>query len=433
MNKIYGRYILLILFLIPPLLLTFEKRFTLLENASPRTTGALTGFTHSKQKVEKEEILNKDVKEKAITYSTKQQIFYFVDIFYTFSTLFLFLYFGFSNKIKEKVSKITKNNFLILGLYLILFSFIYFVLKFPVTFYSSFYLTHKFGLSEQPFYSFLLDNIIIYTIFTLGLVPVVFIGYKILEKNKLWYIWISIIFPFLLTFFFIIKPVFVDPAINKFEPLKDKTLEKEILSLAKMAGIEGSRIYQMNASKQTKTYNAYVTGLLDTKRIVLWDNLLSELSLDEILFVMAHEMGHYVLHHLWYFVIIGSILFFIYAYLINFFSLKLIQRFSKNFKFDKISDIASIPLLFLLLNFFFFLSQPVISGISKNFEHKADVYALEVTKNNESAVSFFKKCANKALVNPSPHPFIKFWLYTHPTIEERINFAEGFKKYDEKK
>ena len=95
----------------------------------------------------------------------------------------------------------------------------------------------------------------------------------------------------------LVKPIWIDPLFNKFGPMKDKALERSILDLASRAGIEGSRVFEVDKSVDTKAVNAYVTGVLGTKRIVLWDTLLARLDEKEVLVVMAHEMGHYVLGH----------------------------------------------------------------------------------------------------------------------------------------
>src|SRR5688500_19826367 len=97
----------------------------------------------------------------------------------------------------------------------------------------------------------------------------------------------------------VIAPIFLDPIFNRFEPLKDAALRDQLLMLASRAGIEGSRVFQVDKSKQTKTMNAYVTGIGPTKRIVMWDTILAKMNHDELLAVMGHEMGHYVMKHMW--------------------------------------------------------------------------------------------------------------------------------------
>ncbi len=105
----------------------------------------------------------------------------------------------------------------------------------------------------------------------------------------------------------LVMPIWIDPLFNKFGPMKDKALERRILDLAERAGIEGSRVFEVEKSVNTKAMNAYVTGVFGTKRIVLWDTLLAQLDAPEVLAVMGHEMGHYVLGHVVRSILLGSL------------------------------------------------------------------------------------------------------------------------------
>ncbi len=146
--------------------------------------------------------------------------------------------------------------------------------------------------------------------------------------------------------FVFLRPVVIDPLYNDFYPLKDKELESKILSLADKADIPASHVYEVNMSEKTNALNAYVTGIGSNKRIVLWDTTLNKLKDREILFIMGHEMGHYVMKHV-YIGLAGYLLLSLAGfYIID----KLYKRLSKFFgrmlHIKGPEDLAALPLLF---------------------------------------------------------------------------------------
>src|SRR5439155_4363500 len=146
---------------------------------------------------------------------------------------------------------------------------------------------------------------------TTGLAAFLWLPYLLMRNSprRWWfYTWIATTAATVLVVF--ITPLWIDPLFNHFGPLKNKALEAEILALAKRAGIEGSRAYEVDKSADTKAVNAYVTGFMGTKGIVLWDTLIAKLDRHELLTVMGHEAGHYVMHHVWQGILISSALMF---------------------------------------------------------------------------------------------------------------------------
>src|SRR5262249_11355071 len=162
---------------------------------------------------------------------------------------------------------------------------------------------------------------------------------------------------------------------------------RALLGEASRAGIEGSRVYQVDKSKQTKTMNAYVTGLGPSKRIVMWDTLLQKLDREEILAVMGHEMGHYVLHHLW-----QGIAFTVAASFLGFFLAQKIfgggvARWGGRWRTGERGDPAALPWLLLVASVLNFAITPLTAGFEWHIEHQADVFGLELTHFNEPMAS----------------------------------------------
>ena len=224
---------------------------------------------------------------------------YFVGTAWSFGVLVLLLVTGLSRRLRDAAARATKKPFVLAMLYIVLFTLAAAVLEFPLTYYADFVVPHQFDLSDQSFGSWMGDML-------KGLAVNLVIGSVIgalallaIRRMQRWWVVLWLASVPLIILVVIIQPIVLDPIFNKFEPLQDQVLKQKLLDLASRAGIEGGRVYQVNKSKQTKTMNAYVTGIGPTNRIVMWDTLLAKMNHDEVLGVMGHEMGHYVMKHIW--------------------------------------------------------------------------------------------------------------------------------------
>jgi STE24 endopeptidase len=353
-----------------------------------------------------------------IRHSRILDILYFGGFFYGIIELSLLLVLGISRRMRDVAARISNRPYVIAIIYVIFFTLVTAVIDLPLSYYAGFVVPHQFHLTNQTFGAWLGDGakaLMIGMVFSVIVIPIALL---LIRRYKRWWLvlWFASI-PLSL-FLFVIVPVIVDPVFNKFEPLKDQVLKQKLLSEASSAGIEGSRVYQVDKSKQTTTMNAYVTGLGPTKRIVLWDTLLAKMTHDEILAVMGHEMGHYVLHHVWQglaWTVIGS-----------FFVLLFAQWIYERGNFER-GDPASLPWLLIIISTITFLGAPIENGISRYYEHQADVFGLDLTHLNEAMASSFVKFAEDSKVNPNPSPFIEFWRYSHPSTQKRIDFVLHYK------
>jgi len=185
----------------------------------------------------------------------------------------------------------------------------------------------------------------------------------------------------------------------------------------------------VRSGRDTTTVNAYVTGLFGTKRIVLWDTLLARLDEDEVLVVMGHEMGHYVLNHVAQGLMLSSIGTIFALYLIHRVANALIRRFGARFGFYRLADIASVPLILMLAEVTMLLGAPVVNGFSRHLEHEADRFALEITRTNRAAGLSFVKLQEDNLSVPYPGWLSKLWRSSHPPIGERIEFANTYRPW----
>jgi|HubBroStandDraft_6_1064221.scaffolds.fasta_scaffold02595_9 STE24 endopeptidase len=247
------------------------------------------------------------------------------------------------------------------------------------------------------------------------------------------YFWLGTI-PFVV-FVIFIQPVWIDPLFNKFEPLSGHhaDLVADLERVVHRGGMEipPERMFEMKASEKTTELNAYVTGFGSTKRVVVWDTTMEHLSSPQIMFVFGHEMGHYVLGHIpkmlaiYLALLLG--LYYVGYRLANW----LVARCGPGWGIRDLSDWASFPLLFLLFSLLLFLSSPVANGISRHYEHQADQYGLEVMHglvpdSGRSAAQSFQILGERSLDYPNVGKFAEFWLWSHPTIRDRVIFAQTY-------
>lgn len=360
----------------------------------------------------------------AIEYSDTKNIFYFVTTIYSFLVLILLLATGVSGAIGAWAKRVGRKRFFSLAIYLLAISLILLILDLPFSYYLGYVLEHNYGLSNQTLGAWLGDLMKGQGISYIVLLLLLWLLYLAIRKSpRRWWIWVGAFTAPVVAFFIVVSPILIDPMFNKFTPLRDTSLKEKILTLASEAGIHGSKVFEVDASKQSKKYNAYVTGLFGSKRIVLYDTILHDMTDDEILFIMAHEMGHYTMHHVWYGVAFATLFIFLAAFVTAKLSTRLIRRYQTRWRFSSLAEFASLPLIMLFISVLGFLGQPLSSGISRHFEHAADAYAIKLEPDKAAARAAFEKLAANNLSNPDPSAFIEFWLFTHPTIKDRVEYV----------
>jgi len=229
-----------------------------------------------------------------------------------------------------------------------------------------------------------------------------------------------------------VQPVVVDPLFHDFEPLaqKDAPLAAALEQMVQRTGetIPETRMYWMAASAKTNELNAYVTGVGASKRIVVWDTTIAHLDTPQTVFVVGHEMGHYVLNHIPKGIAAGEAFLLVVFYL-GYLALNwLLARWGPRWEIHDASDWASLPALLLLLTIFSFAANPIANAFSRSIEHQADQYGLEVTHGltpnaAQVAAQSFEILGKIDLSDPAPNPVDVFMFYTHPTIAQRIHFA----------
>ena len=367
---------------------------------------------------------------RAVEYYTSGNVLWVVDQMWAVLIPVLFLFSGFSARIRNWAQRLGRKWFFVIGFYVVIFSAISFVIDLPLSYYEGFVREHAYGLSNQTIGKWLGDSL---KSLAVGIVMgflFLWVPYLLLEKSpRRWWLYTGLLMVPFIAFSLLISPIWIDPLFNDFGPMKDKALEVKILALAERAGIEGGRVYEVNKSVDTKALNAYVTGFMGTKRIVLWDTIIAKLNPRELLVVMGHEMGHYVLGHVYKGIFFFSGLILFTLYLAHRSADGLIRRFKYRFGFDRLADVASVPMLLLLLNVFTLAITPVAMAFTRYQEHEADRFGLEITQDNRAAAMAFVKLQEENLGVPRPGWLYKLWRASHPTIGERIDFCNEYRPW----
>jgi Zn-dependent protease with chaperone function len=265
----------------------------------------------------------------------------------------------------------------------------------------------------------------------------IWILYAVIHKSaRRWWLYFWFVsLPILLLIIFI-SPYVIEPMFNKFEPLSSKApqLVPELQRVTRRAGqeIPPERMFWMKASDKTISTNAYVSGFGSSKRIVIWDTSIAQETPDEVVTDFGHEMGHYVLGHIWKGLGFGALFLFVLLYL-GYRSIGwLLSRWGAGWGVHGLDDCASLPALLLLITVFAFLANPITNGFSRFQENQADIYSLEVTHRiipdpGQASAHEFQVWGETVFVDPAPNPIDVLLFYDHPTVADRIHL---FVTYD---
>jgi STE24 endopeptidase len=254
------------------------------------------------------------------------------------------------------------------------------------------------------------------------------------RSPRRWWLWFWLIVQPCILLGVYLSPVVVDPLFNHFTPLmqKDPALVARLEQVAALGGlhIPPDRMFVEDASRRSTGMNAYVTGIGDSKRIVVWDTTLAKLPTDEILAIYAHEQGHYVLGHIPKGIAFSAALTFVLFALIGLLLPWLVRRYGDDWHIGEPSDWAALPLLLLLSLALNFLSAPAANAFSRSIEHAADVYgehllAKILPNASQVEVQNFNRLGRAWLDTPSPNRFVVWWTYSHPPTSDRAAEAAG--------
>ena len=373
--------------------------------------------------------------EKAVSYSRASYTMYFVSVGLNVLALAVFLRLGIAARFRDWAESVSDRRWVQALVFVPLLVLTVDVVALPLRIYGHI-LSLRYEMSVQSWGSWTLDwgkEQVLMAGF--GLIFALILSALIPRSPRRWwlYLWFAAL-PVVMIIIFI-SPWFIDPLFNKFEPLQatnpDLVAAIEILTRHAGVPIPADRMFLMRASEKTNAVDAYVTGLGASKRVVIWDTTIQKATPDETLFIVGHELGHYVLGHIWKGFLFASALL-----LIGFYALFralhwVLGRWGGEWRIYGPEDWAAFAVLLLLVEIGMFLVAPVANGFSRMQEHAADVYGLEVTHgiipdSSEVAAQSFQVLGEVDLADPNPPEFITFWLYSHPPLADRLVFAHSY-------
>lgn len=337
----------------------------------------------------------------------------------------VFLLGGVSKKMKALVGRFKNVNVQNL-LYGVLYFILSWILLFPLNVYQGYFREHQYALSNLSFGGWFKEEMIglgVGVVFGSILLTLVYIAMR--RAGNKWWIWASGISVMFSGFVVFIAPVFLSPLFNKYQPLAEGPLKKEILSMARANQIPAQNVYQFDASKQSDRVSANVSGFGSTTRISLNDNLLKRCTPAEIKAVMGHEMGHYVMNHVYKGLFELSVFLVLIFALVNIAFNQVVKRAGTKLGVTEIADIASLPLLVVLFSLASFLFTPVSNTLTRTQEAEADMFGLNAAREPDAEAHVDVLLSEYRKMDPG------FWeeviFYDHPGGRNRVHMAMQWK------
>jgi STE24 endopeptidase len=363
--------------------------------------------------------LDPEKQKQAKQYARIRRRLWLVDTMISTLYFLAWIVFGWAISLRERLSTVTTNEWLLVPLFVAIFGGIFFVLNLPLGYYSGFVLPHRFGQSNQTLKDWIVDQVKGMAVgLPLGLILIEFLYLALRVTGGLWWLWAAgglLIFNVLLIN---LAPILIMPLFNKYVPLGEehKDLADRLLRLAERANTKVRGVFKFDMSKRTKSANAALTGIGNTRRIILGDTLINEFTPDEIETVLAHELGHHVHRDIPVLVTFGMLSTTFGLYLA---SLGLAWAIGV-FGFASPADVAALPALGLILGAYDLVTMPLNNAVSRWRENMADDYALQSTGKNDAFASAFTRLANQNLGEVDPEKWVVFMFYSHPPLGERI-------------
>jgi STE24 endopeptidase len=336
---------------------------------------------------------------------------------------------GWTGVLRDLAYNIGLQNYVFaLFLYLVMLTLLGKILGFALDVYS-FRLEHRYHLSNQNFRSWLWDEFKGWLVnLVIGGIVVELVYYTIRNAPQHWWLIAWAVFIVLFIFFAQIAPVVLFPLFYKFKPLENDDLKSRLVRLSERAGTRVRGVYEWKLSEKSKKANAALTGLGQTRRIILADTLLENYSPEEIEAVLAHELGHHVHRHILKSIVVQAGITFI-----GFWAANAVLRYAvdQRHMFETLSDFANLPLLALVSTVLSFLLMPALNAYSRSKEREADQYCFQSIGDVGPFITSMNKLAGQNLAERSPSRLVEWLFHSHPAISKRVAAAEQWARAKE--
>jgi STE24 endopeptidase len=349
-----------------------------------------------------------------------------VSFVYSLGVAWVFLGTGLSRKLRDFAARRVRIRSLRTAIYSAGYVVGASVLTFPLLFYRGFVREHRYDLSNQSFGPWMKDQLT-----ALGVQLVIFVLLLVLlygvfrRAPRTWWLWGAVTSLSVLVVVSLLAPIYIFPLFNEYRPLSEPGLRQAILEMARANGVPADEVYQFDASRQSKRISANVSGFMSTLRVSLNDNLLARCSEAEVRAVMGHEIGHYVLNHVYEgLVFFGVVLASGFAVLK--WSYEAVQRrYGERWGIGGIEDEAGLPLLAALLSTYFFAVAPLTNSFVRANEAEADIFGLNASREPDGFAEVSLKLGEYRKLDPGP---IEEWIFfDHPSGRSRIQMAMRWK------
>jgi Zn-dependent protease with chaperone function len=348
------------------------------------------------------------------------------DLVMTVIIMWLLLHFRWSAKMRGLSERITRLRPLQTALYWIQFLIVTSILSFPMTIYEGFFRERDYDLMNQTFSGWLRDQMIGLAVGLVlgGLLMVPLFGI-VRRMKSTWWVWGAVLMIAFSAFVSLVAPVYIAPLFNQYKKLEDARVKDPILQMARANGIPAKEVYEFDASKQSNRVSANVSGFAGTMRISLNDNLLKRCTLPEIATTMGHEMGHYVLNHVYKGLVMFGVVIVIAFALLNWAINLALARWGTAWDISGIGDVAVLPLAVIVFSLFSLLTTPVNNTITRTMEFEADMYGLNAARQPDAEANVDMLLGEYRKLDPGPVE--EFVFYDHPSGRTRITAAMQWK------
>jgi STE24 endopeptidase len=362
--------------------------------------------------------------ERVQAYERDKTVFGFIASLFGNLVVIVFIFAGLLDRYNTWIASLNLYFILSGWLFFLLLSYADEIVSAPFGLYTIFSIENRHGFNTMTLRLWLSDFIKSLVISTVMLSLVIFAGLSLIQWSPgFWWFWVwGFLFIFSMIVMYI-SPYVIEPLFNKFSPVQDELLKDKIVELTKKAGIKASRILKVDASRRSRHTNAYFTGIGRTKRVVLYDTLLEHMEVNEILSVLAHELGHWKKKHL----LKTLAVFEIFSFLGIYVSYRIIQSDMLLHVFGIGADTLYVKILLLgfLGGILLFPLKPLVNFFSRRHERQADLASYELTGDIVSMQSALIKLSKENLSNFYPHPLYVALYYSHPPVSERIRYLKS--------
>jgi len=332
------------------------------------------------------------------------------------------LFAGWTSSLRTFAESVTRHPALALLIYFILFGLIVQLPGVPLTYLKGYRLEHRYGLSNQSFWTWVKDEIKGLAIGgALGLLGVEFVYWTMRDWPAMWWVISATAFIAFFVLLANLAPVLLFPIFFKFKPVEDENLTERLLELSRRAHTRVRGVFEWKLSEKSKKANAALVGLGNTRRIILSDTLLQKFSADEVEAVLAHEFGHHVRHHIFRIIVVQALTTYLGFYLAN----ACLLAWGQALGLRGVADFANLPLLILVSMGLSLILLPGVNSHSRWLERQADDYALKAIPSKMAFISSMEKLAELNLAERQPSAWIEFIFHSHPSIEKRIAYARS--------